>query len=158
MTFTQKFSDYVCIGDTITCIVDGYTVTARISHDETTDAPDARQDGFWPSLYLNDAGFIGAGNGWRDRFDAAQARAEKVMAAWKNDEWFYCGVILSVAIQGLTLDRFAASLWGIEANYPDSDNAYLTEVANELLSGAIDAANAERARQCVILCQAESAA
>ena len=158
MTFTQKFSDYVCIGDTITCIVDGYTVTARISHDETTDAPDARQDGFWPSLYLNDAGFIGAGNGWRDLFDAAQARAEKVMAAWKNDEWFYCGVILSVAIEGLTLDRFAASLWGIEANYPDSDNAYLTEVANELLSEAIDAANAERARQCAILCQAESAA
>jgi len=28
MTFTQKFDDYVCIGDTITCTVDGYTVTA----------------------------------------------------------------------------------------------------------------------------------
>ena len=158
MTFTQKFSDYVCIGDTITCTVYGYTVTARISHDENTDAPDARQDGFWPSLYPNDAGFIGAGNGWRDRFDAAQAKAEAVMAAWKNDEWFYCGVILSVVIEGITLDRFAASLWGIEANYPDSDNAYLTEVANELLSEAIDAANAERARQCAILSQAESAA
>jgi len=57
-----------------------------------------------------------------------------------------CGVILSVAIDGLTLDDHAASLWGIEANYPDSDNAYLSEAANELLSEAIAEAKAERAR------------
>ena len=158
MTFTQKFDDYVCIGDSITCTVDGYTITARIAHDETPDAPDERQDGFWPSLYKDDAGFIGSGNGWRDRFDVAQARAERVMVAWKNDEWYYCGVILSVALEGITLDRFAASLWGIEANYPDSDNAYLTEVANELLPEAIAEAKAERARQCAILCQTENAA
>ena len=158
MTFTQKFDGYVCIGDSITCTVDGYDVTARITHDETPDAPDQRQDGFWPSLYKDDAGFIGSGNGFRDRFAKAQAKAEAVMAAWKNDEWFYCGVILSVAIEGITLDRFAASLWGIEANYPDTDNAYLTEVANELLFEAIEAAKAERARQCIILCQTESAA
>jgi len=75
MTFSQKFDSYVCLGDKITCAVDGYTVTARITRDETPDAPDQRQDGFWPSLYPDDAGFIGAGNGWRDRFDAAQARA-----------------------------------------------------------------------------------
>ena len=151
MTFSQKFDDYVCLGDTITCTVDGYTVTARIAHDETRDAPDERQDGFWPSLYKDDAGFIGAGNGWRDRFDKAQAFAERVMAAWKNDDWFYCGVILSVAIEGITLDKFAASLWGIEANYPDSDNAYLTEVANELLGEAMLAAKVERARRLKIL-------
>jgi len=83
---------------------------------------------------------------------------ERVMAAWKNDEWYYCGVILSVAIEGLTLDRFAASLWGIEVNYPDSDNAYLTEVANELLSEALETAKAERARQCAILCETEALA
>ena len=158
MTFTQRFDDFVCEGDSITCEVDGYTITARISHDDTPDAPDERQDGFWPSLYPNDAGFIGAGNGWRDRFDNAQARAEAVMAAWKNDEWYYCGVILSVAIDGITLDDHAASLWGIEANYPNSDNAYLTEVANELLSEALETAKAERARQCAILCQTEAVA
>ena len=158
MTFTQKFDGYVCIGDTITCTVDGYAVTARIAYDETPDAPDQRQDGFWPSLYKDDAGFIGSGNGFRDRFAKAQAKAEAVMAAWKNDEWFYCGVILSAKIDELELTNHAASLWGIEANYPDSDNAYLTEVANELLFEAIEAAKAERARQCSILCQAESAA
>ena len=94
MTFTQKFDDYVCIGDSITCTVDSFTVTARITHDETPDAPDARQDGFWPSLYKDDAGFIGSGNGFRDRFAKAQAKAEAVMAAWKNDEWYYCGCLL----------------------------------------------------------------
>ena len=153
MTFTQRFDDFVCDGDSITCVVDGYTVTARLARDDTPDAPDERQDGFWPSLYPNDAGFIGAGNGFRDRFAKAQAKAEAVMAAWKNDEWYYCGVILSVAIDGLTLDDHAASLWGIEANYPDSDNAYLSEVANELLPEALEAAKAERARQCAILCE-----
>jgi len=158
MTFTQKFDDYVCLGDTITSEVDGYTVAARIANDETPDAPDQRQDGFWPSLYPNDAGFIGAGNGFRDRFAKAIAKAEAVMSSWKNDEWFYCGVILSVAIDGLVLTDHAASLWGIEANYPNSDNAYLTEVAKELLPEAITEAKAERARQCAILCQAEDAA
>ena len=158
MTFTQKFDDFVCIDDSITCEMNGYTITARVAHDETPDAPDERQDGFWPSLYKGDAGFIGAGNGWRDRFAKAQAKAERVMAAWKNDEWYYCGVILSVSIEGLTLDRFAASLWGIEANYPDSDNAYLTEVANELLPEALEAAKAERTRQCAILCGTEAVA
>ena len=63
MTFTQKFDDYVCIGDIITCAVDGYTVTARISHDATPDAPDERQDGFWPSLYKDDAGSLGLAMG-----------------------------------------------------------------------------------------------
>jgi len=66
MTFIQKFDDYVCLGDSITCTVDGFTITARIAHDETPDAPDERQYGFWPSLYKDDAGFIGAGNGWRE--------------------------------------------------------------------------------------------
>lgn len=158
MTFTQKFDSFVCLGDSITCEVEGYTVTARIAHDETPDAPDERQDGFWPSLYPDDAGFIGAGNGWRDRFAKAQTYAERVMAAWKNDEWFYCGVILSVAFDSIELTDHAASLWGIEANYPESDNSYLTQVANELLREALEAAKAERARQCTILCEAEAVA
>jgi len=151
MTFTQKFDSYVCLGDSISCEVGAYTVTARITHDDTPDAPDDRQDGFWPSLYKDDAGFIGAGNGWRERYERQQAKAEAIMAAWKNDEWFYCGVILSVKIESHELTDHAASLWGIEANYPDSQNDYLTEVANDLLGEAIEAANAEQARQLKIL-------
>ena len=68
------------------------------------------------------------------------------MEAWRGDEWFYCGIVLSVAFEGVTLDTHAASLWGIEANYPDSDNAYLTDVANELLPEALDAGRAVLAK------------
>ena len=78
------------------------------------------------------------------------------MEAWRNDEWFYCGVVISVRFDGIEIDDHASSLWGIEANYPDSDNAYLAEVANELLPEAIDAAKAERARLCAVLCGADA--
>ena len=46
------------------------------------------------------------------------------------------------------LDDHAASPWGIEANYPDSDNAYLSKVAEELLPEALDAGRAALARLC----------
>lgn len=35
-----------------------------------------------------------------------------------------------------------ASLWGVEANYPGSDNAYLSEVADELLPEVVAAGHA----------------
>ncbi|WP_272991028.1 hypothetical protein [Hyphomonas adhaerens] len=44
------------------------------------------------------------------------------------------------------MDSTQASLWGVEANYPGSDNAYLTEVANDLLPEALDTARAVLAR------------
>lgn len=144
MTFTETFQPFVCVGDSITCEQDGFTFTARIERDDTPDAPDERQDGFWPSLYKDDAGFIGAGNGFRDRFAKAQARAEAVMTAWKNDEWFYCGIVVTVTCDIVTLYPHAASLWGVEANYPDSDNSYLNEVANDLIPEALRAAKLTR--------------
>ncbi len=158
MTFTETFDSFVCEGDSLTCEAQGFIITARVVRDDCGDAPDQRQDGFWPSLYKDAAGFIGAGNGWSERFDKAQARAEAIMEAWRKDEWFYCGIVLSVSFDGVTLDEHAASLWGIETNYPDSDNAYLSEVANALLPEAIDASKAERARLCVVLCQQTDAA
>ncbi|PCI53067.1 MAG: hypothetical protein COB36_13270 [Alphaproteobacteria bacterium] len=151
--FSEQFLPYVCLDDSINMDAGDYTVMARIAHDDTPDKPDERQDGFWPSLDPKAAGFIGAGNGWRKRFEQQQAKAESVMAAWLNDEWFYCGIILSVSIDETIITDHAASLWGIEANYPDSDNAYLSQVANELLSEALDAAKAERERLCVLLCE-----
>jgi hypothetical protein len=160
MGFTERFQSFVCEGDSLTCDVAGFEVTARIVPDgeadqelvrgtnslPNTDAPDERQDGFWPSLYKDTPGFIGPGNNFRERFAQAQARAEAVMDAWRGDDWFYCGIVLSVAFDGVVLDDHAASLWGIEANYPDSDNAYLTDVANELLPEALDAGRAVLAR------------
>ena len=70
------------------------------------------------------------------------------MEAWRKDEWFYCGIVLSVSREDVVLDSHAASLWGIEANYPDSDNSYLNTVANELLPEALDAGRAAIQRLC----------
>lgn len=150
MTFTQKFDSFVCLGDTITCEVGEYEITARICHDDTGARPDQRQDGFWPSLDRNDAGFIEDGK-TIDDFAREQAKAEAIMDAWKNDDWFYCGVILSVKMQDVELTDHAASLWGLEANFPDSQNEYLSEVANELLDEALLAAKVERSRRLKIL-------
>lgn len=51
----------------------------------------------------------------------------------------------------IIVDSTQASLWGIEANYPASDNAYLTEVARELLPEALDAGRAAARRLCAAL-------
>ena len=158
MTFTQRFQTFVCEGDSISCEVAGFEITARIVRDDCGDAPDERQDGFWPSLYKDAPGFIGPGPNHRQRFAEAQARAEAVMAAWRKDEWFYCGIVLSVALEGVTLEQNAAALSGIEANYPDSDNAYLTEVAQELLPAALDAGRAAARRLCAALETSEARA
>ncbi|PHR60236.1 MAG: hypothetical protein COA43_08040 [Robiginitomaculum sp.] len=151
--FVTPFDSYVCLGDSISVDIGDYSISARIFHDDIAERPDQRQDGFWPSLYAKDAGFIGSGNGWRKRFDEQQALAQTIMDAWLNDEWFYCGIILSVRIGETSLTDHAASLWGIEANFPKSDNSYLLEVANELLDEALKQAKTERARLCKLVCE-----
>lgn len=73
---------------------------------------------------------------------AAMADFEN-LRAWCNDEWHWCGVVLSVSIESddgddIELSGHAASLWGIESNGGD----YLIEVANELVDEALDVAKA----------------
>ena len=146
MAFRERFDRYICEGDSIACEIDGLRVTARIVRDDCPDAPDKRQDGFWPSLYINDPGFIGPGNNFRERLTKAQADAEAVMDAWRKDEWFYCGIVLAIERESVELESHAASIWGIEANDPRSENAYLTEVACELLPEALQAGHRALAR------------
>jgi hypothetical protein len=121
-----KFDRYVCVGDTATWSVEGFDITARIEYDADTKPEDC------------------------DCFDIEDpdhgAENRKIVDAWRNDEWFYCGVILSVSRNGVTITKHAASLWGIEANFPGSDNAYLAEVCQELQSEAIATARAESVR------------
>ena len=50
MTFAQGFPSYVCPGDVISCEAGPFTVLAQVVPDDCLDAPDQRQDGFWPSL------------------------------------------------------------------------------------------------------------
>lgn len=140
MKFAQGFPSYVCPGDSITCEAGPFTVLAQVVPDDCPDAPDQRQDGFWPSLYIGAPGFIGPGNNFRQRFAEAQGKAEAVMEGWRKGDWFYCGIVVSVFLEGVELYRDTASLWGVEANYPGTDNSYLTGVANELLPEAVAAA------------------
>lgn len=134
-----KFHAFVCVGDTVTTDTDGYTLTATIYRDDCGDRPDQRSDGFWPSLDPKAAGYIGPKS--QRTLQRRMATAQAVMTAWKNDEWFYCGVVVTVEREGVPLvGRYQHALWGIEANYPGSDNSYLSEVADELADEALQAA------------------
>ena len=69
----------------------------------------------------------------------------KQLEAWKRGEWQLYGMILSVWIDDYRLDSHAASLWGIDCNFPGGDNAYLQEIANDLLVEALARAETIRA-------------
>jgi hypothetical protein len=174
MRFQERFSPYVCEGDSIACEIEGFRITARIFREfrgianapverlpeGRPEAPDRYQNGCWPSLDMKDPGFIGEadqgsvqwtdpppnGNNVRERLARAQAEAEAIMAAWRRDDWFYCGIVLAIACETVELSTHAASLWGVEANYPGSDNACLSEVADALLADALEAGRQVLAR------------
>ena len=66
-----------------------------------------------------------------------------MMKAWCDDMWYWCHVTVKIKRDGVALG--CAALGGIECNYPGSDNAYLLEVANELVDEAMDEAKAKLA-------------
>jgi hypothetical protein len=103
--FAREFDKFVCVGDSISVDVGVARVVAHLEHDQDT----------LPSDF--------------DCYEPAD------VARWKNGDWIYVGVVLSVWVDDVCLDKHAASLWGIEANF-GGDNSYLTEVANELLDEA----------------------
>lgn len=142
--FTQKFNKFACVGDTIECEIDGFKAVATIYPDDNTDRPDERCDGFWPSKDPKSAGYVDP-----SKFDEEMAKAKKVMKAWENDAWHFVGIGVRVFKAGVALtDEYTHALWGIECNYPDSDNSYLTEVANELLPEALKDAKAKLIELC----------
>ena len=100
--FTATFSKYACINDSITCTIGKYTFKATIKEDYDSSPFD---DDYWEECDIK---------------------------RWKNNEWFYCGIVLSCEYNGISLEC-NESLWGIACNFGD-DNSYLTEVANELAS------------------------
>ena len=107
--------------------MDGFDIEARLEFDED-ERPD--DHGFDP----NDPNY-----GEENR---------RICKSWKQDEWCYVGVVLSVSKHGITLNDSAASLWGVDMNFPDGNNSHLTEVANELLDEALDVAKAKLASLC----------
>jgi len=55
-------------------------------------------------------------------------------------------LVLSVWVDDICLDDHAASLWGIDCNYPGADNLYLSECADDLLGEALGAARTARVK------------
>jgi hypothetical protein len=137
----KAFDKYTCDGDTRECEIDGFTLKATIVRDEVADAPDEMDDGFWPSKDKHAAGYV-----LPENFDVQQAQAERAMDAWHKDEWWYVGIVVKAYKEDVELAH--ESLWGIDCNYPGSDNSYLTDVANDLASEAVMAARAKIAQLC----------
>jgi hypothetical protein len=115
-TTFPQFDKYACEGDRIEWTREGFDFVATLQHDTDTKPTDF------------------------DCYDPED------VTRWKNDEWFYVGVVLSVSRNGVELSDHAASLWGIDCNFSDTSNAYLSEVAQELEAEALDTARAEVVR------------
>jgi hypothetical protein len=130
--YNKAFQQYVCEGDTITAEISPFTIKARIVYD--------------PYSHIDDDDAHNTNQRVTGCDDEQQTRLLAARKAWFANDWFYCGIVLSVAIEDTAICEHAASLWGIEANYPGSDNAYLTDVANELLDEALDAAKEKALR------------
>lgn len=128
--FIDKFDTSVCDGDTIVTKRGKWTITATVVFDEASTIDD--DDMHNPNQLVT---------------GCTDYEFERLMAArkaWFNNEWYYCGIVLSVSYNGKEIDDHAASLWAIDANYPGSDNGYLTDVANELIDEAIEHGEKQR--------------
>ena len=111
----MKFDNYIVIGDFVEYAPTennprGFTIRATIVEDGDTT----------PSDY--------------------DCYTEEQIEQWERDNWFYCGVILSVYKAGACLSANAASLWGVECNFPEVSNSYILDVVKELESEALQEA------------------
>lgn len=138
LQFVQNFGTRADIGDTIECKAGPVRFVAELYSDDCRDAPDKRQDGFWPSLDPNDCGYIGPKS--KATLAKHMAHAESIMADWKAGRMFYVGVAVRAYLDETPItEEFESALWGIECNWTPRlksegpANSYLRTVANELL-------------------------
>lgn len=107
-----NFDSFAIVGDTRSIDIGPFTIRATIAADYDTRPTD---------------------------FDCYEKEAIK---AWNNDEWSFVGIVLSVWIDDVCLDKHAASIWGVDCNYPNSDNRHISEIADDCLPEAIATAEA----------------
>jgi hypothetical protein len=122
-TFPTGFDAYACEGDTLTVEINGIEYTATIVRDDHSHIDD-------DDCHNPDQEVTGCN----------KKQHKKLMEArqsWRNDEWFYGGIVISARKNSHEISDHLASLWAVEINYPDTDNAYLLDVANELLGQAV---------------------
>ena len=108
-----QFSSYACEGDFISWQKDGFNIKATLCAD--TDA------------HVNDS----------DCYSFMKIKQ------WKNDDWFFVGVVLSVSKNDIEILDHAASIWGIECNFNKKSNRYLSDVAREMESEALESAKVQ---------------
>jgi hypothetical protein len=146
--FKETFSAFhVCEGDTITAEAEGFTLTARVETDQTAGSPEDIDEGFWPPIDPESAGYIG--NKSKAKLAQATKRANEVPRAWQADEWFYGGIGLSVSktvelSDGTShtivlVDAFPSGSQ-IEVNRPYASNSELNLRADEESPEAIELA------------------
>jgi hypothetical protein len=99
----MKFDTYVCVGDSITIEKGAFTVRVHLEFDGDSRPSDC-------DCYSDDD-----------------------VQRWRDDEWFYGGLVASVWIDDVCIDDHAASLWSIDCNF-GKDNAYLDDVAADLIA------------------------
>lgn len=104
-----SFDRYVCPGDIVNWDKDGWALTAKLVFDDQSTP---------------------------DEYDCYSPEDIK---RWRNDEWFFGGLVIDVYRGEILIQSHAASLWGLECNF-STDNAYLSEVAQELEPEAIASA------------------
>lgn len=107
--------------------------TMETPRDNHASAPDQMQDGYWPSLDPEDAGFIGEGKTAADLKRETQ-KARLRYNRWLGDAWQYVGVVARAVVfipaggrSFRVLELRSAGLWGIESD----SGSYLREVYEE---------------------------
>ena len=108
----MKFTDYIIIGDYVEYTPTdnnprGFTIRATIMEDTNSSPHD---------------------------YDCY---SEEEIEQWERDNWFFCGVVLSVYKARVCLTNNAASLWGIECNFQGTSNDYLLDAIKELETEAL---------------------
>ena len=116
-----SFPKYSCVGDKINWVNGEFLLTATIHQDCDTKPEE------FDCYHVDD------------------------IILFNLDQWFYCGIVISVEKQGIMIEENAVALWGIECNFPGSDNSYLAEVVQELEDEAIEAGKAEMQRMIQVL-------
>lgn len=107
----MKFSDYVIIGDSVEYTPEnnprGFVIRATVAEDCNSSPYDS------------------------------ECYTEEQVSLWRRESWFFCGIVLSVYKAGVCLSANAASLWGIECNFPNASNSYLSDIVKELENEAL---------------------
>mgnify|MGYP001559832617 CR=1 FL=1 len=108
-----------------------------VTPDDCSDAPDERDDGYWPSRDPDDCGYVGEITD--EEFQAMHDKAQARYDAWKRGDWCFVGIAAKATIHvpigcgsftSYTLQ--SPGIWGIEGDDAfDTSEGYRNEVYEE---------------------------